>query len=88
MFERRAELVVLAAASACVMLCFAATAGATVLATMRGVVHDPSHRPISGAHIEIAAVTSQFRTELQSDAQGAFEINSLPVGEYRITVTA
>jgi outer membrane receptor protein involved in Fe transport len=72
----------------CVMLCLIPSASATVLATVRGIVHDPSHRPIPGAHIEIAAVTSQFRTQLQSDAEGSFEINSLPVGAYRLTVTA
>jgi len=70
------------------MLCVVQSAGATVLATVRGIVHDPAHRPIAGAHIEIAAVTSKYRTQLESDAAGAFEVNSLPIGEYRLTVTA
>jgi outer membrane receptor protein involved in Fe transport len=64
------------------------TANAIVVATVRGVVHDPSHRPISGVKIEIAAVTSQYSIKVESDATGAFEVNSLPIGEYRLTVTA
>ncbi len=39
-------------------------ASATVLATVRGVVHDPSHRPIAGADVQVAAVTSQYRAKL------------------------
>jgi outer membrane receptor protein involved in Fe transport len=70
------------------LLCVAHIASATVLATVRGVVHDPSHRPIAGAEIAIAAVTSQYHAKLESDVAGAFEINSLPLGEYRLTVTA
>jgi outer membrane receptor protein involved in Fe transport len=87
-FEGRVGRVVLAATGLCVVLCVVQSAGATVLATLRGIVHDPAHRPIAGAHIEIAAVTSQYRTQLESDAAGAFEVNSLPIGEYRLTVTA
>lgn len=69
-------------------LCIALCAGATVMATVRGIVHDPAHRPIAAAHVEVAAITSQYRARLESDTAGEFEINSLPVGEYRLTVTA
>ncbi len=70
------------------LLCMGQTASGTVLATVRGVVHDSSHRPIAGADIEISAVASQFHRKLESDAAGAFEIDALPFGEYRVTVTA
>ena len=70
------------------LLCLVQAANATVIATVRGVVHDSSHRPIPGANIEIAAVASQYSAKLESDAAGAFEINSLPLGEYHLTVTA
>jgi len=70
------------------LVCIIQNASGAVLATVRGVVHDASHRPIAGADIEIAAVTSQFRTKRQSDAAGVFEIDALPFGEYRITVMA
>jgi outer membrane receptor protein involved in Fe transport len=72
----------------CTLVFMVQNARGAVLATVRGVVHDASHRPIAGADIEIAAVTSQFRTKRQSDAAGVFEIDALPFGEYRITVTA
>jgi outer membrane receptor protein involved in Fe transport len=72
----------------CALLCIVQNASATVLATVRGVVHDASHRPIAGADIEIAAVASQFHKKLESDVAGAFEVDSLPFGEYRVTVTA
>ena len=64
------------------------TANAIVIATVRGVVHDTSHRPISGASVVIAAVASQYSIKVESDATGTFEVNSLPIGEYRLTVTA
>lgn len=84
MWERPGVRGLLAAAPLCVALC----AGATVMATLLGVVHDPAHRPIAGAHVEVTAITSQYRAKLESDAAGAFEMSSLPVGEYRLTVTA
>jgi outer membrane receptor protein involved in Fe transport len=77
-----------AAALLGILLCIAQSAVATVLATLRGIVHDPAHRPIAGADVEVAAIESQYRVKLQSDAAGAFEINSLPLGEYRLTVKA
>jgi outer membrane receptor protein involved in Fe transport len=85
--QRNRWQVALVWALLCVLLCIAQNASATVLATVRGVVHDPSHRPIAGAVIEVAAVTSQYRANLKTDAAGAFEMNSLPLGEYRLTVT-
>jgi outer membrane receptor protein involved in Fe transport len=69
-------------------VCLVLTAHATVVATLRGVVHDPSHRPVAGAQVAVAAVASQFRAKLQSDAAGAFEFSSLPLGEYRVLVSA
>ena len=48
-----------------------------------------SHRPIPECkNIEIAAVASHYSAKLESDTAGAFEINSLPLGEYHLTVTA
>ena len=46
------------------------TANAIVIATLRGVVHDTSHRPISGASVVIAAVASQYSIKVESDATG------------------
>jgi outer membrane receptor protein involved in Fe transport len=86
--QGRERRVAPALALLCLLLGVAQGARATVLATVRGVVHDPSHRPIAGAVVQVAAVTSQYRAKVESDAAGAFEINALELGEYRLTVTA
>ena len=72
----------------CVLVCATVTANATVMANLRGVVHDASHRPIAGAHVEVHAVTSKYQTTLESNAAGSFEISALPLGEYRLRVSA
>ena len=35
-------------------------AHATIFSQVHGVVHDPQHRPIAGAHIELHAANSAF----------------------------
>jgi hypothetical protein len=34
---------------------------AAVFGSLRGIVHDPDHRPVAGAHIIIQSTTSDFR---------------------------
>jgi hypothetical protein len=65
----------------------AAASWASVAGSLRGVVHDPDHRPVAGARITVKALNSEFSVALTSGADGAFEILPLPVGEYRVTVT-
>ena len=89
MLQARGWRAVPVRAVACIgVLCMATSAGATVLADLRGVVHDPSHRPIAGASVAVAAVASAYQAKLTSNAAGAFEMSSLPLGEYRVQVTA
>ena len=59
---------------------------ATVFATVRGIVHDPQHRPVSGAEVVLRAVDSEFTKTTQSNADGEFNFDSIPVGQYQITV--
>ena len=61
-------------------------ARATVFGSMRGVVHDPDHRPVPGAQIVIRSTTSDFAQTLSSGAEGNFETTTLPTGAYRVTV--
>ncbi len=75
-----------AAAGSLIMCCV--NAGASNLANVRGVVHDPAHRPVSGAEILIKAARSDFQVHLKSDTAGVFEVGTLPPGEYRIQVQA
>ena len=77
------------AAGVCALaLLVVVSAHATVTADLRGVVHDPSHRPIANAQVMVQAVSSAFRLALQSDASGTFEMSTLPPGEYRVRVEA
>jgi len=61
---------------------------AAVFGTVRGVVHDPDHRPVHRAQVVVKSSTSDFSQNLTTDADGAFEATALPVGSYDVTVTA
>lgn len=61
---------------------------AVILTNVRGVVHDPEHRPISGAHATLQSKTSAFHQNLDTNADGAFEFSAIPAGEYLLTVEA
>lgn len=70
-----------------VFLLWALSLPAAVLGPLRGVVHDPSHRPIAGADVAIRAVASDYRQTLVTSAEGSFETSTLPVGAYTVTVS-
>jgi hypothetical protein len=63
-------------------------AGATVFATMHGVVHDPQHRPIAGAQIKLKATNSAFALGAVTNSTGEFDLLSVPIGVYTLEVTA
>jgi outer membrane receptor for ferrienterochelin and colicin len=75
-------LAVLCAALLCPM-----AARADVFGTVRGVVHDPQHRPIGGATIQLSAVHLDWQRTAQTDANGEFLIDAVPAGEYVLEVT-
>ena len=60
---------------------------ATVFAEVQGIVHDPQHRPIPGAHVVVQSRTSALQQATDTDANGSFRLLTLPMGEYTITVT-
>ncbi|HEV2176523.1 MAG TPA: TonB-dependent receptor [Terriglobia bacterium] len=66
----------------------AGVAGATIFGNVRGIVHDPSHRPIQGAQVTLRSATSEWSQTALSDVEGRFEFNAVPVGDYTISVTA
>lgn len=80
MFQR-----VLVSAAACVLL--ATPADATVFGTVRGVVHDPSHRPVSGATVTLHAAASDYARSTTSDVTGKFDVPAVPAGRYIITAS-
>ena len=60
---------------------------AVVLGTVRGVVHDPQHRPVPNIQVTLKAKHSDFSVTTQSDANGEFLFNAVPVGDYQVTVS-
>jgi hypothetical protein len=63
-------------------------AWATVFATVRGVVHDPHHRPIAGAQVTLQATDSAFALRATTGSDGEFELPQTPIGVYRLQVAA
>src|SRR6266576_5900246 len=60
---------------------------ATIFGTVRGIVHDPQHRPIVDAIVALKAKSSGYTQTLQTDAEGQFHFDAVPLGEYRVTVS-
>ena len=69
------------------LLAAAPMARATIFGSIRGIVHDPQHRPIAGADVELQSATSDFSMGAQTDQNGEFTFNPVAVGDYTITVT-
>ena len=68
----------------CLTLTLAAYAA--VVGSVRGVIHDPQHRPVQNAMVMLKAKTSDWSTTANSDANGNFTFNAVPLGEYVVTV--
>jgi hypothetical protein len=69
-----------------VLLLSAVASHATIFGSVRGVVHDPQHRPIQGAAVTLKAKTSAWATSITTDANGEFQFTAVPIGEYFVTV--
>jgi len=65
----------------------AAAAQTGIFGSVHGIVHDPQHRPIAGAHIFLRAGHSDLSFKTLSSADGAFSISNVPLGDYVLTVT-
>ena len=61
-------------------------ASASVVSSVRGVIHDPQHRPVEDAMVMIKAKNSDWAATINSDAGGNFVFNAVPLGEYTVTV--
>ena len=71
-----------------VFLLLDAMAFATIFGTVRGIVHDPQHRPIQGAHITLKAQNSDFTQSADSNSNGEFDFSSVPIGNYTVAVSS
>ena len=66
----------------------ATLAWASIFGKVQGIVHDPQHRPIEGAHLILKAQNSAFTQSAATNANGEFIFTSVPIGNYTVTVSA
>lgn len=71
---------------AATFLIFTLQTFATIFGSVHGIVHDPQHRPISGAQVLIKSATSDWSQTAQTNDSGDFTFNTVPIGDYRVTV--
>jgi len=71
----------------CSFFLFGITVSATIFGTIRGIIHDPHHRPVQGAQITLRAENSAWTKTATSDDSGAFRFDAVPLGEYTLTLT-
>jgi hypothetical protein len=69
-----------------VFLLSGAVSYATVFGTVRGIVHDPQHRPVAGAAVKIKSASSDWSQTMQSDPNGEFSFTAVPLGDYVVSV--
>ena len=65
-----------------------ATALASIFGSVRGIVHDPQHRPIQGAMVMLKAKSSDWVKNATTDPDGGFAFNAVPIGEYSVSVAS
>ncbi len=62
-------------------------ASATVFGTVRGIVHDPQHRPIADIKLVLSAKDSDYTVNTVTDSEGQFHFDAVPLGEYTVTIS-
>jgi hypothetical protein len=60
---------------------------ANIYGAIRGVVHDPQHRPIQDAMVMLKN-SSDWAKSVTTDASGEFQFNAVPVGDYSISIAS
>jgi outer membrane cobalamin receptor len=70
-----------------VLMVLGTAALATVFGTVRGIVHDPQHRPVPGSEVVLKAKSSDYTQKTQTDANGEFHFDAVPLGSYTVSVT-
>ncbi len=81
---RKAYVFLLAAA----LLVLGQPARGTIFGGVRGIVHDPQHRPVANASVQIKSATSDWSQTTQTNDNGEFSFPAVPFGDYSVSVTA
>jgi outer membrane receptor protein involved in Fe transport len=63
-----------------------ALAAASTAGSIRGIIHDPQHRPVQNAMVMLKAKSSDWSATTNSDPNGEFTFNAVSLGEYSVTV--
>ncbi len=71
-----------------VLCAIAANAVAAVNGAVRGIIHDPQHRPVQGAMVMLKAKSSDWAKSMTSNPNGEFEFQTVPLGEYTVSVAS
>ena len=66
----------------------AVTAYAGVFGTVRAIVHDPHHRPVANAEVELKSRTSAWSAKATTNASGVVQFLSVPIGEYQLRIAS
>ncbi len=70
------------------VLAVALPCSATIFGNIRGVVHDPQHHPVSGAHATLQASDSAYKLSADTDNDGEFHFDAIPIGKYTVAIDA
>src|SRR5271166_833709 len=70
------------------LLLIASAAFGNDYGAVRGVVHDPQHRPVQDAMVMLKAKSSEWSKSVTTDSGGNFQLNAVPLGEYSVSVAS
>jgi outer membrane cobalamin receptor len=70
------------------LLSITPAAFANVYGAIRGVVHDPQHRPIQDTMVMLKAKSADWAKSVTTDATGEFQFNAVPLGDYSVSVAS
>src|SRR5437879_3235451 len=59
---------------------------ASVFGTVKAIVHDPQHRPVKDAQVEVQSRTAAFKMAGATNEDGIATLQNVPVGEYDVTI--